>query len=150
MTTVPQVELLRSLVSYLRASGLPQSPMVRTAIVAITRRDEIADRTIITLVPGVPKSERTTRGAVHVNDIVDVAIQRAVPAAADSKSEVVDLDWACVQAMLALQRAVMLALHAFPGVLAVEGLNAGAPEHAKQGIWTGVFRVTFSGETTPC
>ena len=147
MTIVPQVETLRALVAYLRGVGLPQSPTVRAAIIHAVRRDEIADATVLTIVPGVPKSERSSRGRVSVSDAFDVAIQRAVPTATETKGAVQDLDWGCVTAMMGLQRAVMLALYAFPGMLTVEGVNAGAPEHAVQGVWTGVFRVTIQGAT---
>ena len=150
MANVPQVELLRDLVTHLRTAGLPQSPTVRPAIIPANRREEIADRTVVTVVPGVPKSERATRAVVRVGHVFDVAIQRAVPTATEAEGEVRDLDWPSVQAMMELQRAVMLALHAFPGVLAVEGVNAGAAEHAVQGVWTGVFRVTIRGENEPC
>ena len=147
MTNAPQVETLRALVAHLRGVGLPQSPTVRAAIIGTIRREEIADATLVTIVPGVPKSERIARGRVGVSDVFDVAIQRAVQTATDAKGAVQDLDWGCVTAMMGLQRAVMLALYAFPGMLTVEGVNAGAPEHAVQGVWTGVFRVTIQGAT---
>jgi len=147
MPIAPQVETLRALVEHLRAAGLPQAPTVRAAIIYAVRRAEIANATMVTVVPGVPKSERAARGRVSVNDVFDVAIQRSVQTATDTLGTVQDLDWGCVEAMMALQRAVMLALYVFPGMLTVEGLNAGAPEHAVQGVWTGVFRVTVQGAT---
>ena len=147
MTIAPQVETLRALVEHLRGAGLPQAPTVRAAIIYAVRRAEIANATMVTVVPGVPKSERAARGRVSVNDVFDVAIQRSVQTATDTPGVVQDLDWGCVESMMGLQRAVMLALYVFPGMLTVEGLNAGAPEHAVQGVWTGVFRVTVQGAT---
>jgi len=38
-------------------------------------------------------------------------------------------------------------LFAFPGVLQVEGINSGASEHAVQGVWTSVYRVTIRGDS---
>lgn len=150
MANVPQVELLRELVAHLKTAGLPQAPSVRAAIIAANRREDLTDCTVIAVVPGVPKSERATRGLLRVNDVFDVAIQRAVPTATESDGTVRDLDWPSVQAMLELQRAVMLALYDFPGVLTVHGINAGEQSHAVLGIWTGVFQVTVRGRDEPC
>jgi len=147
MAQAQQADLLKGLTESLRRGNLPQAPLVRSAVIPAVRREEIADRTYVTVVPGVPKPERLTRGAIRLDLVFDVAIQRAVPTEKDSAGEVRDLDPDAVSAMMAMQRAVMLVLFAFPGVLQVEGINSGASEHAVQGVWTSVYRVTIRGDS---
>ena len=146
MGLAQQADLLRGLTESLRRGNLPQAPVVRSAVIPAVRREEIEGRTYVTVIPGVPKPERLTRSAIRLDLIFDVAIQRSVPTEKDSVGEVRDLDPAAVAAMMELQRAVMLVLFAFPGVLHVEGINSGAPEHAVQGVWTSVYRVTIRGD----
>ena len=147
MSTAPQVETLRAMEAHLRQASLPQSPLVRVAIIPDVTREEIADRTYVTILPGVPSPEFQSRNALRADQVVDVAIQRALPTATDASGQVRDLDWHSVAAMMELQRALLLALAQFPRVQKIEGVNSGPKEHAQQGVWTSVYRVTIHGET---
>lgn len=145
--TAPQVETLLALVAHLRAAGLPQAPTVRAAMIPGVSRAEIADATVILVIPAMPNSRLGTRRTVEVQHVFEVGMQRAIPTGTDAPGAVQDLDWGSIVAMLELQRALMLALYAFRGVLLVEGVNAGPAEHIVQGTWTGIFRITVQGES---
>ena len=146
MSLAQQADLLKDLTEWLRQANLPQAPVVRSAVIPALRREELEDRTWVTVIPGLPKPERLTRSAIRLDLVYDVAMQRAVQTQTESTGEVRDLDPDAVRSMMRLQRAVLLALYEFSGVLHIEGVNSGAAEHATQGVWTSVYRVTIRGD----
>lgn len=147
MQSTPQADILRDLVAHLRASGLPQSPRVRPALLVGYTREDL-EQTTITCVPGTPDVSRVSRGSVRCVYVIEVAIQRAVPNQATDEADtaVRDLDWSSVEAMLECQRQVMLALCRFSRVEKVDPKASGANESAQKGVWTSTFVVTIKGE----
>lgn len=150
MANERQDEVLKALVESLRQAGLPQAPLIRSAVLPAATREELADRTFVTVVAGVPKPQRVTRGTVRIDLVFDVFMQRAIPTQDDAAGTVRDLDQASAAAMTILERAVMTALYAFPYATLVEGVSSGAPEHAEKGVWTSGLRLTVRGEEQPC
>ena len=54
MPTDPQADVLQALAAYLRDANLPQAPQVHADNIHIVRREEIADKTLISVTPSVP------------------------------------------------------------------------------------------------
>jgi hypothetical protein len=149
MQQVDQVKVGRELVAHLAASGLPLAPVVRLAMIVSHTAEELRAAKV-SVVPGLPISERVSRGSFRNNYQFDVALQRAVSTSTDDSGAVRDVEWAQVSGLLDCARAIMMALWRFDNVLAVDPVASGAGEHISQGIWTGVFRVQIAGEVASC
>ena len=146
MQSTPQADILRDLVTHLRATGLPQGPLIRAALLVGYRREDLA-QTTITCTPGTPESARLNRGDIMLSYSIDVALQRALPTeAAAGAGEVRDLDWPSIEAMLECQRQLILSMYRFPRAEKVESRTSGDTDHARKGVWTSQFTVTIRGE----
>jgi hypothetical protein len=149
MQQVDQVRVGRELAAHLASSGLPLAPVVRLAMIVSHTAEELRTAKV-SVVPGLPISERVSRGSFRNNYQFDVALQRAVSTSTDDSGAVRDVEWAQVSGLLDCARAIMMALWRFDDVLAVDPVASGAGEHISQGIWTGVFRVQIAGEVASC
>lgn len=149
MQQVDQMRVGRDLAAHLAASGLPLGPSVRLAMIVSHTAEELRAAKV-SVVPGLPISERVSRGAFRVNYQFDVALQRAVSTSTDDTGAVRDVEWGQVSGLLDCARAIMAALWRFRDVLSVDPVASGAGEHIAQGIWTGVFRVQIAGEVVTC
>lgn len=149
MQQVDQMRVGRDLAAHLAASGLPLAPSVRLAMIVSHTAEELRTAKV-SVVPGLPISERVSRGTFRTNYQFDVALQKAVSTSTDDAGAVRDVEWQQVSGLLDCARAIMAAIWRFDDVLAVDPVAAGAGEHIAQGIWTGVFRVQIAGEFVTC